>query len=159
MAAKFRRATAADAPLLGEHRARLWSEATQVRHDVLRAQVTAWSAWFADAIADGTYVAWIGEDDGATVASGGLLLLPAIPRPGGTAAREGRVHSVFVVEEARRRGIARALMHVLLDHARDAGLQRLKLHPSEVSRALYASLGFAPIDEMGLDLIGRDPHR
>ena len=156
MTVALRRATADDASLLGRHRARLWTEATNVPHEVLHAQAAAWSAWFAQAIAGDTYVAWIADENGEAVASAGLLVLPAIPRPGGRSAHEGRVHSVFVVEAARRRGIARAMMHVLLDYARAAGLQRLKLHPSEVSRPLYASLGFTPIDELGLDLVDRD---
>jgi hypothetical protein len=41
-----------------------------------------------------------------------------------------------------------------LDSAQSALLIGLRLHPSEDSRPLYASLGFGPRDEMGLLLAG-----
>jgi GNAT superfamily N-acetyltransferase len=117
-------------------------------------QVPVWTNWFHDAVADGRYRSWIAEENGEVIASGSLLVYAAIPRPGSTADREGRVQSVYVVPVARRRGIARALMAAIVDYARAAPLIRLVLHPSDEARPLYAGLGFSELDEMGLRLAG-----
>jgi GNAT superfamily N-acetyltransferase len=148
----IRRAVPADAALLAEHRARVWREAGGHGDDELVPQIPIWGAFFERALADETYVAWIAEEAGHPVGSGALLVHAAVPRPFVDSEREGRVQSVFVEPEARRRGIARALMAEITAYARALPLIRLTLHPSEDGRALYASLGFVPLDEMGLRL-------
>ena len=73
--------------------------------------------------------------------------MPDLARPQG---RWGYVAQLFVRLRARRQGIAVALMQALTEHARDAGLDRLVLHPSEMSVPFYASLGYRPADELML---------
>lgn len=148
-----RRATSADAALLGEHRADVWREAGGHSDAEVLPQISVWTAWLAKAIEDGTYVAWIAHDpSGVAVGSAGLLVREALPRPGFPVNREGRVHSVYVVPEMRRRGIARAMMEDLIAYARTAPLSQLVLHPSDQGRAVYAALGFIQIEEMALRL-------
>jgi GNAT superfamily N-acetyltransferase len=148
----IRRATPDDAALLAEHRARVWREVGDWDEAPMAAQVPIWTAWFRDALADGTYVSFVAEENGEAVASGSLLVQASIPRPGSPSDREGRVQSVYVVPGARRRGIARALMAEIAGYARTAALIGLKLHPSDEARPLYAALGFEPLDEMGMRL-------
>lgn len=61
--------------------------------------------------------------------------------------------NVYVADEHRRRGLGSSLMHALLDFAKDSGMVRVVLAPSEMSIPLYESLGFrAAHDLMRLDL-------
>jgi GNAT superfamily N-acetyltransferase len=150
----IRQAVPEDAALLAEHRARVWREVGDWDDEAMARQVPVWTSWFHDAVADGRYRSWIAEENGDAIASGSLLVYAAIPRPGSTADREGRVQSVYVVPVARRRGIARALMAAIVEYARAAPLIRLVLHPSDEARPLYAGLGFSELDEMGLRLAG-----
>ncbi|MDP9296852.1 MAG: GNAT family N-acetyltransferase [Actinomycetota bacterium] len=56
------------------------------------------------------------------------------------------VRMLAVRPEARRRGVARALMEACADRARAAGKRRLTLHTTErmiAAQAMYARLGFA----------------
>ncbi|HEY4438813.1 MAG TPA: GNAT family N-acetyltransferase [Candidatus Elarobacter sp.] len=152
MSLAFRWATADDAPLLAEHRANVWVEVGDWSRDDVGAQQPVWEAFIRRTVTEGTYVAAIAEEDGAVVASGAILVQIAIPRPGWDSEECGRVQSVYVVPGARKRGIARALMRELLDFARKRELIYLTLHPSDEARALYASLGFRPADEMGMRL-------
>lgn len=152
MSYAIRRASAADAALLAEHRARVWHEVGDWDEAAMTAQIPIWTAWMREAVASGQYVSFVAEEHGIALASGSLLIYTAIPRPGSSSDREGRVQSVYVLPDARRRGIARALMAAIMDYARDAALIRLVLHPSDEARPLYESLGFAALDEMGLRL-------
>lgn len=154
MSYAIRRATPDDAALLAEHRARVWREVGGHSGESMAAQIPIWTAWFHDAVGDGTYVSFIAEENGEAIGSGSLLVHVAIPRPGFPSDREGRVHSVYIVPHARRRGIARALMAELMDYAATAMLIRLSMHPSDEARPLYVSLGFEQLDEMGLRLTG-----
>jgi GNAT superfamily N-acetyltransferase len=149
----LRRATPRDAALLAEHRGRIWREVGDWDEEPIAAQIPVWTAWMADAVADGTYVAWIAEEDsGDAIASGAVLVHVAIPRPGFPSDREGRVQSVYVVPHARRRGIAQAIMAEVMAYARASMLIRLTLHPSDEARPLYLALGFSELDELGLRL-------
>lgn len=153
----MRRATPADADVLARHKAALWSEVGGWEAEPMAQQVPIWTAWFRNALRDGTYVSWIVEENGAPIASGSLLIAVAIPRPGASSDRDGRVQSVYVEPHARRRGIARALMARIMEFAREARLMRLVLHPSDEARPLYEELGFEPLDEMGLHLVSPPP--
>lgn len=144
----LRRATPDDAPLLASHRAAIWNEIGEWSREELAPAIPDWIAFIRRATADSTYVAYIAEQDGAVVGSGALLLQLAFPRPGFDSDRAGRMHSVYVAPEARRRGIALAIVNALLAFAREARLIEVSLHPSEVARPLYASLGFTQADEM-----------
>lgn len=154
MSYAIRRAASDDAALLAEHRARVWREVGDWDAETMAAQVPVWTAWMHDALESATYVSFIAEENGEPIASGSVLIHVAIPRPNALSDREGRVQSVYVNPEARRRGIARALMDRVLEYAAGAALIRLTLHPSDEARPLYEALGFSALDEMGLRLTG-----
>ena len=154
MSVAIRRAGPDDAALLAEHRAAIWREVGDWDAEPMAAQIPIWTAWFRNALAAGTYLSWIAEESGEPIASGSLLVHVAVPRPGSASDREGRVQSVYVAPDARRRGIAKALMERILAHARAEALIRLSLHPSDDARPLYRNLGFTELDEMGLRLAG-----
>jgi GNAT superfamily N-acetyltransferase len=149
---EIRRAVPADADLLARHRAAVWIEVGDWSAVALEPQIPIWTAFFQTSIANATYVAFIAEDGGRSVASGAVLVQLSVPRPGSTSASSGRVHSVYVEPAARRRGIARAIMQQLLDYARGAGFLALTLHPSDDARPLYTNFGFEAADEMTLRL-------
>jgi GNAT superfamily N-acetyltransferase len=147
----IRRATPDDAALLAEHRACVWREVGDWSDEALAPQIPVWQTWLRAKVADGTYVAFVAEDEnGEPVGSGAVLVHLAIPRPKWPSDRGGRVQSVYVVPDARRRGIARALMDALIAYAREAQLIFLALHPSDDARPLYAAMGFGETDEMML---------
>ena len=158
-AVNIRRAGPSDAATFAEHRAAVWQEASDWDSAVLMPQIPVWRQFFAAALADGTYAGWLAESERGIVAGGGILVFGAIPRPGLDSARAGRVHSVYVRPDARRAGIARALMREIIAFAREERLIEIILHPSAAGRSLYAQLGFVPADVMALSLIAPPQHR
>ncbi|HEV7808797.1 MAG TPA: GNAT family N-acetyltransferase [Solirubrobacteraceae bacterium] len=86
----------------------------------------------------GTFV--VGEEDGAAVCCGGLKRLP-----------DGacEIKKMFVVEAARGRGVARALLEELEARARALGYEvaRLDTGPKQArAQRMYERAGYAPIE-------------
>jgi GNAT superfamily N-acetyltransferase len=107
--------------------------------------VAATRAFLRDALATGRFHAWLVETDaGDAVACSGLAFLDRPPAPGALDAREGYVLNMYTAPAWRGRGCARALMEVLMAHARELRLHKLFLHASDDGRALYERLGFRP---------------
>lgn len=76
------------------------------------------------------------------VAIGGVTIDPFLADP-----RIGRIRRVYVRSAFRNRGIGRALVLALVDHARRS-FDRVRLRAENAGAArLYEHLGFAPIDD------------
>lgn len=54
----------------------------------------------------------------------------------------GLLDMLFVHPDARGRGVVRALVSAVLDHARQAGVSRVLTHASRPARPVFESLGF-----------------
>ncbi len=81
-------------------------------------------------------------DQGLLVAVGGLNQDPFIGDP-----NIGRIRRVYVRSAWRNKGIGRALITTLLDHARmNFRCVRLRTENSDAAR-LYEKIGFSPIDD------------
>lgn len=149
----IRRATAADAGVLARHRADMFRDMGQLPADLRDTLVEAARAYFATAVPDGRYVAWLAEVEGEIVAGAGLQLRELLPRPAAGGTRlvrgpQGLILNVFTEPAWRRRGVAAALMRELLRWCRANGIESLVLHASADGRPLYEKLGFTPTNEM-----------
>ncbi len=58
--------------------------------------------------------------------------------------------NVYTEAEFRRQGVARQVMHAILDWIKARGMRSVNLHSSKEGRALYESMGFEPTNEMRL---------
>jgi GNAT superfamily N-acetyltransferase len=85
---------------------------------------------------DGAFL--LARVDGEPAGCGGLARLD------GTT---GEIRRMYVVPEARRKGIARAILDALLEHARGLGYARVRLETGDKQYeavALYERAGFEP---------------
>lgn len=152
----IRRATAADAPVLARHRAEMFRDMGELPDDLYGTLVEASTAYFARAVPDGSYVAWVAQaGDGRVeiVGGAGLQLRVLLPRPDPTGTRlvrgpQGLIMNVFTERSWRRRGVAEVLMREVLEWCRANGVESVVLHASESGRPLYEKLGFTPTNEM-----------
>ena len=69
-----------------------------------------------------------------------------------TQSARGYILNVFVEPDHRGRGLARALMDLAMEEARQRGLDHMILHATPMGRPLYEPLGWAQTSEMGLGL-------
>lgn len=128
-------------------------------HDPL---VKASTAYFARAIPEGSYVAWVAQHrdaSGEIVGGAGLQLRELLPRPHPEQTRlmrgpQALILNVFTERSWRRRGVAEALMRELLAWCRDNGVESVVLHASNEGRPLYEKLGFRPTNEMRFEDTG-----
>ncbi|HOF63156.1 MAG TPA: GNAT family N-acetyltransferase [Dermatophilaceae bacterium] len=83
-----------------------------------------------------------------------LTVFSRMPSPGQPTGRWAYVGQVWVEPAYRRHGVATALMRAAIEWARREGMLRLVLNPSEMSRPMYAALGFrSASDLLRLDLV------
>ena len=149
----IRRATAADAATLADMRSA--SHAERYTGDARR--VEAFRAeclqYFERELArdDGYLRAWLAADatkGDRLVGTASLTLVPTLPRIADDGRQiDARVRNVYVLPDARRRGVARALMQILIDEVKASGLRRVTLGTSVMGRSLYESLGFRDKDD------------
>ena len=120
--------------------------------DTLQAAIPVWnSTEYAKRVAAqarGELVQVIAWSDGVPVGKG-MVLYPGYEEHSTSAAREGcaEIRDVGVVEAARRRGVATALIGAMEDAARERGMQRIGLtvaqgEEDEPARALYEKLAY-----------------
>lgn len=152
----IRRATGADASVLARHRAEMFRDMGELPDGLYNTLVEAATAYFARAVPDGSYVAWVaqaGDGRDEIVGGAGLQLRVLLPRPDPTGARlvrgpQGLIMNVFTERSWRRRGVAEALMREVLGWCRANGVESIVLHASDTGRPLYEKLGFTPTNEM-----------
>jgi GNAT superfamily N-acetyltransferase len=143
-----RRASTADIPGLLALRRELFQSMGWQGESELAAMESACRRYFESAIPDGRFHGWVAESDGRPVATAGLVVHEVPPTARNPSGREGYVMNMFTRPEWRRRGIARALLHAVLDFLREQGIAQVSLHATADGRPLYEQAGFADSHEM-----------
>ena len=156
---EIRRAGPGDVPLLAEMRVRSYVERHASDDVGAEAFRRASEAAFGAALGDGSLRTWLAFDGERPVGTASLMFLPSLPRLGVAVVRDGRVRNVYVEPTHRRRGIALALMRVVLDEAASANVDRLTLGTSTLGRSLYERLGFVQKEDELIYESGSDSQR
>lgn len=97
--------------------------------------------WMVDHL-ERDFAGWIAEVDGRPLACAGMMWFPHPPGPVSPGGTEAYILNVYTRPEARRRGLARALMERAVEAAREAGVTRIWLRASTEGRPLYEAMGF-----------------
>jgi ribosomal protein S18 acetylase RimI-like enzyme len=142
-------ATAADAPIISQHRRRMFVDAGRADNQVLDVMAEHFEPWVERMLAEGKYNGWIMTAAGQVVASAGLLILDWPPHPlDPRQDKRGYLLNVFVEPEFRRKRLASQLIEVVLSEARRRKIRVVALHSTDSGKALYESNGFRRTDEM-----------
>jgi GNAT superfamily N-acetyltransferase len=118
--------------------------------------------YFNAALPDGSYKGWLAEQvlegasgaaaGGEVVGGGGIVLVPWAGYPGERYAARVWILNMYTEPNARRRGIAKKLVTIMIDWCRAEGFGSVSLHASTAGRLVYEPLGFLPSNEMKLSL-------
>ena len=101
-----------------------------------------YAAWVAPRIASGQYLGWFALEGSQVIAGAGAVLLdwgPTRANPGGQMAR---IVNVFTDPAVRRSGVARQLLHAVIQQCEALGIREFNLAATPEGRNLYRSLGF-----------------
>ena len=149
----IREAGQQDLAVILHHRRAMFEDMGQKDEAALRAMETTSQPFFAQALAESWYRAWLAQNAaGEVVAGGGILILPWPSHPRDSQTRRPMIVNVYTELAYRRRGLARRLMVAMLDWLRQQGYGTVSLHASDYGRPLYESLGFQATNEMRMQL-------
>jgi len=140
-----------DLPTLLHHRVEMFREMGFTDPAQLADVTSAAETYFRTALGDGTYRAWLAvTEEGEVMGGGGLLIAPWPGFPGEKQSCRAWILNMYTEPSYRRRGVARRIIHTILDWCRAEGFTAVALHASTDGRALYESFGFRPTNEMRL---------
>jgi GNAT superfamily N-acetyltransferase len=103
--------------------------------------------YFQESLPRETYLAWLAESQGKTVAIGGVLLFTRPPTAENMTGLDGYVMNMYTLPEWRGQGIASRLMQLLIAEMRTRRLGRLWLHATPIGRPIYETYGFIPVNQ------------
>ncbi|HTY60059.1 MAG TPA: GNAT family N-acetyltransferase [Bacteroidota bacterium] len=150
---RYREATGADLPVLLVQRRKMFID-MGYRDDAVLEEVEAASRrFFEERFVDGRFRAWVAEvPSGEIVAGGGVLVFDHLPSPRDPHPERPLIVNVYTEPAYRRRGIARALIELMVGWCRERGFGSVTLYASPGGKPLYAALGFSPTNEMRMML-------
>ena len=150
---QIREANIADLPHLIHHRRAMFTEMGLGDPVSLDRVDAASKEYFTQALQNGTYKAWVAETaDRTVIAGGGIVVAPWPGFPGETLAQRAWILNMYTEPAVRFQGVAKCLLHVMVEWCRKRGFSTVSLHASAAGRPIYESIGFQPTNEMRLKL-------
>src|SRR5262249_4301465 len=150
---KIRAASVSDVATLIRHRRMMWWGMGRRDEDALRLVEAAANEYFRAAVADGSYIGFLVEDGAGDVIGGAGIVISSWPGIlGQRRPRRAMILNMYVEQQHRRQGIARALMERMIAWCKENEFSYVGLHASDEGRPLYEKLGFEPTTEMRLEL-------
>jgi GNAT superfamily N-acetyltransferase len=147
-----RLAGSCDTAAIARHRRLMFDEMGLAAGAALERVESATRAALEHAMIEGYYRHWFAEAHGQIIAGAGVIVARWLPMPGEPALIRATVLNVYTEPAFRNRGLARRLMHTVIDWCRGQGLASVQLHASDAGRPLYEALGFKATNEMRLTL-------
>jgi GNAT superfamily N-acetyltransferase len=145
-------ATVNDARLIAVQRQRMFVDSGQAASEAMLRMVENFVAWVQPRLADGTYLGWLIEEQGAVIAGAGMWLIDFPPHWMDAEPARAYLLNFYVEPAARGRGLAQQLLDIALDEARRRHIGVVSLHASRLGRPIYERNGFEGTNEMILRL-------
>jgi GNAT superfamily N-acetyltransferase len=93
-------------------------------------------------IADGTFVSWLALDGERIIGTSGMSFVEKPPYFSCPTGRIGLLSSMYTAPDYRRRGIAKELLHRVVEEAKNYGCGSVQITASDMGVKLYAAYGF-----------------
>ena len=135
----YRKLTEADLPTFIQMRI------TQLREEGAKEDfdlVPALKDYYNRHLADGTFVSWLALDGDKIIGTSGMSFVEKPPYFGCPSGRLGLLSSMFTNPDYRRKGIAKELLHRVVEEARAYGCGAVQITASDMGVKLYTAYGF-----------------
>ena len=93
-------------------------------------------------LADGTFVSWLALENGRIVGTSGMSFVEKPPYFACPSGRIGLLSSMYTIKEYRRQGIAKKLLSLVVEEARQYGCGAVQITASDMGVLLYTDFGF-----------------
>ncbi len=93
-------------------------------------------------MSDGTFVSWIAMDGDRIIGTSGMSFVEKPPYFGCPSGRLGLLSSMYTDPDYRRMGIAKELLHRVVEEARRYGCGAVHITASDMGVKLYTAYGF-----------------
>ena len=93
-------------------------------------------------MADGTFVSWLALDGEKIIGTSGMSFVEKPPYFSCPSGRIGLLSSMFTDPDYRRMGIAKELLHRVVEEARAYGCGAVQITASDMGVKLYSAYGF-----------------
>lgn len=93
-------------------------------------------------MADGTFVSWLSLEDGNIIGTSGMSFVEKPPYFGCSTGRIGLLSSMYTDPAYRRQGIAKKLLSLVVNEARNYGCGTVQITASDMGTFLYTDFGF-----------------
>lgn len=104
--------------------------------------VPALKDYYTRHMADGTFVSWLAFDGDDIIGTSGMSFVEKPPYFGCPSGRIGLLSSMFTNLNYRRKGIAKKLLSLVVNDARDYGCGTIQITASDMGVKLYTDFGF-----------------
>ena len=91
---------------------------------------------------EGTFVSWIAVDGNKIIGTSGMSFVEKPPYFGCPSGKMGLLSSMFTNPDYRRMGIAKELLHRVIEEARKYGCGTIQITASDMGVKLYTAYGF-----------------
>ena len=139
MAVEYKRLTEKELDIFIEMRInQLREEGTKEDIDL----VPALRDYYKRHMADGTFVSWLAVDNEEIIGTSGMSFVEKPPYFGCPSGKMGLLSSMVTNPRYRRMGIAKELLHRVVEEARKYGCGTIQITASEMGVKLYEAYGF-----------------
>ena len=135
----YRKLTEADLPIFIQMRI------TQLREEGAKEDfdlVPALKDYYRRHLAGGTFVSWLALDGDKIIGTSGMSFVEKPPYFGCPSGKLGLLSSMFTNPDYRRKGIAKELLHRVVEEARAYGCGAVQITASDMGVKLYTAYGF-----------------
>lgn len=143
---EYRKADIIDAETLARVRMDFLCEANGVTGDAEKQQLFKNNyAYFTDALADESFLAWLALDDGRVAATSGVSLYRHPPNKDCPSGSIAYISNMFTYPQYRGQGLATKLFELIVAEAEDRGCGKIWLNATESGRPIYEKFGFTHV--------------
>ena len=146
----YRKATIEDIDLLTKTRIEVLRAANKLSDDTDMTAVEHQShEYYRKALHDGTHTAYLAFDGDRFAGTGGISYYQVLPTFHNPSGNKAYIMNMYTRPEYRRLGIARRMLDILINDAKEKGISFITLEATSMGRPLYEKAGFVAMkDEM-----------
>ena len=143
----FKKANIDDIELLTETRVCVLRAANKLSEEIDMTEVKKQSYdYYQEALKNDSHVAYLVFDNEEFIGAGGVSFFRVMPTFHNPTGRKAYIMNMYTKPEYRRKGIAFTMLGLLVEEAKERGIEAISLEATEMGRALYEKFGFVKME-------------